>query len=84
MWGGGGPLTWQPLAHNLNVSFNIYTNLNIFIYLTANLADNLKILKLIVSIETVEGPVTTGAGGRGEGLAISRPSLMSPKLPGSI
>jgi hypothetical protein len=52
-WGGGRELlTWQPLAFNFNVSSNLSKKVNIFFKLIANLVDNKKTLKLIVSLET--------------------------------
>jgi hypothetical protein len=66
--GGRGPLTWQPLAQNLNVSFN-FKKENIFIELIAILAGNMNNIEAYhVNRVCVEGPATTGVGGKEGGV----------------
>ncbi len=83
VWGGGGrgPLTWQPLAQNLNVSFNKSKKVNVFLHIISNLAGNINSIETYhVNRDYVEGPSTARVGGRGEGVR----RLMWYKLPGSM
>jgi hypothetical protein len=54
----------------------VNTDVNIFISLIANLADNKKILKLIVSIDTVVRALKQPRWGRGGGVCHSQQGLM--------
>jgi hypothetical protein len=70
-------LTWQPLAQNLNVSFNISKKVNIFLYIIANLAGNINNIETYhVNRDCVEGPATTMVGGGEKGYTVSWPGLM--------
>jgi hypothetical protein len=61
-------LTWQPIAQNLSVSFNLSKKVNLFILLIANFAGNINNIETYcVNRDCVEGPATTvvGEGRRG-------------------
>ncbi len=77
--GGRGPLTWQLLAQNLNVSL-IYKKekkVHIFQYIIANMAGNINYIETYcVNRDCVEGPVTTVVGGEEKGHTVSLPGLM--------
>ncbi len=83
--GGRGPLTWQPLAQNLNVYFNLWKKVIMFLELIANLAGNVNNIETYcVNRDCVEGPVMPAVGGGEKGYTNSRPGLMWPELPGSM
>jgi hypothetical protein len=72
--GGRGPLAWQPIAQNLNVSFKFSKIVNIFMLIIANLVGNRNNAETYRdNRDRVEGPATTMVGGGEKGYAISRP-----------
>ncbi len=71
--GGRGPLTWQPIAQNWRVPFNLSKKVNLFILLIANFAGNINNIETYcVNRDCVDGPATLVEGGE-KGYAISRP-----------
>jgi hypothetical protein len=86
VWGGAiGPSTWQPLAQNFNVSFNLSKSKYIPITNVQLGRKHKQYLTIIVSIQPVSRPCNNcGGGGREKGYTVSRPGHIWLELPGSM